>query len=126
MGSVSIHCGGYDSLMMSYQFLFCVYLWLCPQVTLKTLGEVYFSDFSSYLSSFIFFPLVILPLFWPSTSRHQQYECKWYIPLADLTFQTLDDSDSCPNVQIVPEHEIEEMKIKISVLKSEIQKEKVI
>ncbi len=58
-------------------------------------------------------------------SRHQQYECKWYIPLADLTFQTLDDSDSVPSVQVLPEHEIEEMKIKISVLKSEIQKEKV-
>lgn len=59
-------------------------------------------------------------------SRQQQYECKWYIPLADLTFQTLDDSDSCPSIQILPEHEIEEMKIKISVLKSDIQKEKVI
>lgn len=59
-------------------------------------------------------------------SRHQQYECKWYIPLADLTFQTLDDSDACPSIQVLPEHEIEEMKIKISVLKNEIQKEKVI
>lgn len=59
-------------------------------------------------------------------SRHQQYECKWYIPLADLTFQTLDDCDSCPSIQVLPEHEIEEMKIKISVTKSEIQKEKVI
>ncbi|XP_070838533.1 active breakpoint cluster region-related protein isoform X1 [Chaetodon trifascialis] len=59
-----------------------------------------------------------------AVGRHQQYECKWYIPLADLTFQTLDDSDSCPSVQVLPEHEIEEMKIKISVLKSEIQKEK--
>ncbi|KAI5608414.1 active breakpoint cluster region-related protein isoform X3 [Silurus asotus] len=56
--------------------------------------------------------------------RNQQYECKWYIPLADLTFQTLDDSDSCTHVQTLPEHEIEEMKIKISVIKSEIQKEK--
>uniref|UniRef100_A0A674N5J8 ABR activator of RhoGEF and GTPase n=1 Tax=Takifugu rubripes TaxID=31033 RepID=A0A674N5J8_TAKRU len=53
-----------------------------------------------------------------------QYECKWYIPLADLTFQTLDDSDSCHSVQVLPEHEIEEMKIKISALKNEIQKEK--
>uniref|UniRef100_A0A8C2WL32 ABR activator of RhoGEF and GTPase n=1 Tax=Cyclopterus lumpus TaxID=8103 RepID=A0A8C2WL32_CYCLU len=53
-----------------------------------------------------------------------QYECKWYLPLADLTFQTLDDSDPCPSIQVLPEHEIEEMKIKISVLKSEIQKEK--
>ncbi|XP_034088860.1 active breakpoint cluster region-related protein isoform X1 [Gymnodraco acuticeps] len=59
-----------------------------------------------------------------SVGRHQQYECKWYIPLADLTFQTLDDSDSSPSIQVLPEHEIEEMKIKISVLKSEIQKEK--
>ncbi|XP_077360841.1 active breakpoint cluster region-related protein isoform X2 [Festucalex cinctus] len=59
-----------------------------------------------------------------SVGRHQQYECKWYIPLADLTFQTLDESDSCHSIQILPEHEIEEMKIKISLLKSEIQKEK--
>uniref|UniRef100_A0A7N8Y5Z7 ABR activator of RhoGEF and GTPase n=1 Tax=Mastacembelus armatus TaxID=205130 RepID=A0A7N8Y5Z7_9TELE len=59
-----------------------------------------------------------------AVGRHQQYECKWYIPLADLTFQTLDDSDSCPSIQVLPEHEIEEMKIKISLLKSEIQKEK--
>ncbi|XP_077597539.1 active breakpoint cluster region-related protein isoform X1 [Stigmatopora nigra] len=59
-----------------------------------------------------------------SAGRHQQYECKWYIPLADLTFQTLDESDSCHSIQILPEHEIEEMKIKISLLKSEIQKEK--
>lgn len=57
--------------------------------------------------------------------RHQQYECKWYIPLADLSFQTLDDSDSIPHVQTLPEHEIEEMKIKISAIKNEIQKEKV-
>uniref|UniRef100_A0A671YJV4 ABR activator of RhoGEF and GTPase n=1 Tax=Sparus aurata TaxID=8175 RepID=A0A671YJV4_SPAAU len=53
-----------------------------------------------------------------------QYECKWYIPLADLTFQTLDESDTSHSIQVLPEHEIEEMKIKISVLKSEIQKEK--
>ncbi|XP_029303228.1 active breakpoint cluster region-related protein isoform X4 [Cottoperca gobio] len=59
-----------------------------------------------------------------SVGRHQQYECKWYIPLADLTFQTLDDTDSSPSIQVLPEYEIEEMKIKISVLKSEIQKEK--
>ncbi|XP_060768253.1 active breakpoint cluster region-related protein isoform X3 [Neoarius graeffei] len=59
-----------------------------------------------------------------AVGRHQQYECKWYIPLADLTFQTLDDSDSCTHVQTLSEHEIEEMKIKISVIKNEIQKEK--
>ncbi|KAM9332290.1 active breakpoint cluster region-related protein isoform 1-T1 [Pholidichthys leucotaenia] len=59
-----------------------------------------------------------------AVGRHQQYECKWYIPLVDLTFQTQDDSDSFPSIQALPEHEIEEMKIKISVLKNEIQKEK--
>ncbi|XP_073716778.1 active breakpoint cluster region-related protein isoform X2 [Misgurnus anguillicaudatus] len=59
-----------------------------------------------------------------AVGKHQQYECKWYIPLADLSFQTLDDSDSLPHVQTLPEHEIEEMKIKISAIKSEIQKEK--
>uniref|UniRef100_A0A672P834 Active breakpoint cluster region-related protein n=1 Tax=Sinocyclocheilus grahami TaxID=75366 RepID=A0A672P834_SINGR len=59
-----------------------------------------------------------------AVGRHQQYECKWYIPLADLSFQTLDDSDSLPHIQTLPEHEIEEMKIKISSIKSEIQKEK--
>lgn len=67
----------------------------------------------------------MLPSILSLNSRHQQYECKWYIPLADLTFQTLDDSDSCHSVQVLPEHEIEEMKIKISALKNEIQKEKV-
>ncbi|XP_062844652.1 active breakpoint cluster region-related protein isoform X2 [Trichomycterus rosablanca] len=59
-----------------------------------------------------------------AVGRNQQYECKWHIPLADLTFQALDDSDSCTHVQTLPEHEIEEMKIKISVIKNEIQKEK--
>ncbi|XP_035289114.1 active breakpoint cluster region-related protein isoform X2 [Anguilla anguilla] len=61
-----------------------------------------------------------------AVGKHQQYDCKWYIPLADLTFQTLDDSDSCPHVQTMPEHEIEEMKTKISAIKSEIQKEKAV
>ena len=74
-------------------------------------------------SLFISSPFHLHP---PICSRHQQYECKWYIPLADLTFQTLDDSDSCPTIQVLPEHELEEMKIKISILKNEIQKEKVI
>ncbi|XP_056601326.1 active breakpoint cluster region-related protein isoform X1 [Triplophysa dalaica] len=59
-----------------------------------------------------------------AVGKHQQYECKWYIPLADLSFQTLDDSDSIPHVQTLPEYEIEEMKIKISAIKSDIQKEK--
>ncbi|KAL0994423.1 hypothetical protein UPYG_G00122010 [Umbra pygmaea] len=59
-----------------------------------------------------------------SVGRQQQYECKWYLPLADLTFQTLDESDVCPHIQVLPEHEIEDMKMKISVIKNEIHKEK--
>uniref|UniRef100_A0A8B9KFA4 ABR activator of RhoGEF and GTPase n=1 Tax=Astyanax mexicanus TaxID=7994 RepID=A0A8B9KFA4_ASTMX len=73
---------------------------------------------------FLFTDLLLCAKMKKTAVGNQQYECKWYIPLADLTFQTLDDSDSCPHVQTLPEHEIEEMKIKISVIKSEIQKEK--
>ncbi|KAG5840734.1 hypothetical protein ANANG_G00191820 [Anguilla anguilla] len=53
----------------------------------------------------------------------QQYDCKWYIPLSDLTFQTIDESDSSPIPQ-VPDEEIDAMKIKISQIKNEIQREK--
>ncbi|KAL2095039.1 hypothetical protein ACEWY4_009758 [Coilia grayii] len=61
-----------------------------------------------------------------AVGKHQQYECKWYIPLADLALQTLDDSaDSTPHVQTLTEHELDEMKNKICGFKSEIQKEKV-
>ncbi|XP_033907220.1 active breakpoint cluster region-related protein-like isoform X4 [Acipenser ruthenus] len=59
-----------------------------------------------------------------AVGKQQQYDCKWYIPLADLTFQTLDESDTSPHIHTMPEHEIEEMKMKISCIKSEIQKEK--
>ncbi|MGH0175766.1 UNVERIFIED_CONTAM: hypothetical protein FKN15_071349 [Acipenser sinensis] len=59
-----------------------------------------------------------------AVGKQQQYDCKWYIPLADLTFQNLDESDTSPHIHTMPEHEIEEMKMKISCIKSEIQKEK--
>lgn len=95
------------------------YICVCINVTLSS------DDWKRWQSIFPKTSVLICPLSL-SRRRHQQYECKWYIPLADLTFQTLDDSDSCPSVQVLPEHEIEEMKIKISLLKSEIQKEKVI
>ncbi|KAL0186844.1 hypothetical protein M9458_018514, partial [Cirrhinus mrigala] len=51
------------------------------------------------------------------------YDCKWYIPLADVTFQTIDESESSPVPQI-PEEEIDAMKVKISQIKNEIQREK--
>ncbi|CAB1316400.1 unnamed protein product [Coregonus sp. 'balchen'] len=50
---------------------------------------------------------------------------EWVIEAtAQQCIPLLDDSDVCPHIQVLPEHEIEEMKIKISVIKSEIQKEK--
>ncbi|XP_043925745.1 breakpoint cluster region protein [Protopterus annectens] len=54
----------------------------------------------------------------------QQYDCKWYIPLADLSFQMLDESDSVLNIPVVPDEELETLKMKISQLKNEMQREK--
>ncbi|MGH0144199.1 UNVERIFIED_CONTAM: hypothetical protein FKN15_047059 [Acipenser sinensis] len=56
--------------------------------------------------------------------KSQQYDCKWYIPLSDLTFQMIDESDCSPNIPQVPDEEIDAMKIKISQIKNEIQREK--
>ncbi|KAM9394485.1 breakpoint cluster region protein isoform 2-T2 [Pholidichthys leucotaenia] len=58
-----------------------------------------------------------------TAGKGQQYDCKWYIPLADLTFQTIDDCESSP-VPLVQDEEIDAMKIKISQIKNEIQREK--
>ncbi|XP_069883512.1 active breakpoint cluster region-related protein isoform X2 [Dipodomys merriami] len=59
-----------------------------------------------------------------SAGKHQQYDCKWYIPLADLVFPSPEESEPSPQVHLFPDHELEDMKMKISALKSEIQKEK--
>ncbi|XP_042298347.1 active breakpoint cluster region-related protein isoform X2 [Sceloporus undulatus] len=56
--------------------------------------------------------------------KHQQYDCKWYMPLAELVFPSLEESDSCPHVHAMPDHDLEDMKMKISSMKSEVQKEK--
>lgn len=56
--------------------------------------------------------------------KGQHYDCKWYIPLADLTFQTIEDSESSP-IPLVQEEEIDAMKIKISQIRNDIQREKV-
>ncbi|XP_028354087.1 active breakpoint cluster region-related protein isoform X1 [Physeter macrocephalus] len=58
-----------------------------------------------------------------SAGKHQQYDCKWYIPLADLVFPSPEESEASPQVHPFPDHELEDMKMKISALKSEIQKE---
>lgn len=59
-----------------------------------------------------------------SNRKGQQYDCKWYIPLADLTFQTIEDCESTP-IPLVQDEEIDAMKIKISQIKNDIQREKV-
>ncbi|KAG7489339.1 breakpoint cluster region protein [Solea senegalensis] len=58
-----------------------------------------------------------------AAGKGQQYDCKWYIPLADLTFQTIEDCESSP-IPLVQDEEIDAMKIKISQIKNEIQREK--
>lgn len=58
-------------------------------------------------------------------SKTQQYDCKWYIPLTDLSFQTLDESEAAPAIPLVVDEELDAMKIKISQIKSDIQREKV-
>lgn len=60
---------------------------------------------------------------WLVCRKHQQYDCKWYIPLADLVFPSPEESEASPQVHPFPDHELEDMKMKISALKSEIQKE---
>ncbi|KAM9360048.1 breakpoint cluster region protein [Symphorus nematophorus] len=58
-----------------------------------------------------------------AAGKGQQYDCKWYIPLTDLTFQTIEDCESTP-IPLVQDEEIDAMKIKISQIKNEIQREK--
>ncbi|MCI4386958.1 hypothetical protein PGIGA_G00068620 [Pangasianodon gigas] len=55
--------------------------------------------------------------------KSQQYDCKWYIPLSDLTFQAAEETEPVPIPQ-VPDEELDAIKIKISSLRSEIQREK--
>uniref|UniRef100_A0A672SPM1 BCR activator of RhoGEF and GTPase n=1 Tax=Sinocyclocheilus grahami TaxID=75366 RepID=A0A672SPM1_SINGR len=55
--------------------------------------------------------------------KSQQYDSKWYIPLSDLTFQTPEESEPLPIPQ-VPDEELDVIKIKISSLRSDIQREK--
>ncbi|KAM5226420.1 breakpoint cluster region protein isoform 1-T1 [Hipposideros larvatus] len=59
-----------------------------------------------------------------SGGKTQQYDCKWYIPLTDLSFQTVDESEAAPNIPLVLDEELDAMKMKISQIKSDIQREK--
>uniref|UniRef100_A0A8C5EHT4 Breakpoint cluster region protein-like n=1 Tax=Gouania willdenowi TaxID=441366 RepID=A0A8C5EHT4_GOUWI len=53
----------------------------------------------------------------------QQYDSKWYIPLTELTFQGPEETEPLTIPQ-VPDEELDAMKVKISHLRSEIQREK--
>uniref|UniRef100_A0AAQ5XX85 BCR activator of RhoGEF and GTPase n=1 Tax=Amphiprion ocellaris TaxID=80972 RepID=A0AAQ5XX85_AMPOC len=55
--------------------------------------------------------------------KNQQYDSKWYIPLTDLTFQGPEETEPLTIPQ-VPDEELDAMKVKISHLRSEIQREK--
>ncbi|XP_021501736.1 breakpoint cluster region protein [Meriones unguiculatus] len=59
-----------------------------------------------------------------SGGKTQQYDCKWYIPLTDLSFQMVDELEALPNIPLVPDEELDALKIKISQIKSDIQREK--
>ncbi|XP_058996585.1 breakpoint cluster region protein [Mustela lutreola] len=59
-----------------------------------------------------------------SGGKTQQYDCKWYIPLTDLSFQTVDESEAAPSIPLVLDEELDAMKIKISQIKNDIQREK--
>ncbi|XP_078143799.1 breakpoint cluster region protein isoform X9 [Centroberyx gerrardi] len=55
--------------------------------------------------------------------KSQQYDSKWYIPLSELTFQGPEETEPLTIPQ-VPDEELDAMKVKISHLRSEIQREK--
>ncbi|XP_042194304.1 active breakpoint cluster region-related protein isoform X2 [Callorhinchus milii] len=56
--------------------------------------------------------------------HQQQYDCKWYIPLSDLVILSAEESEHSPQVHTFPDHELEEVKMKISHIKNEMQREK--
>ncbi|XP_069019370.1 breakpoint cluster region protein [Embiotoca jacksoni] len=55
--------------------------------------------------------------------KNQQYDSKWYIPLTEMTFQGPEETEPLTIPQVSDE-ELDAMKVKISHLRSEIQREK--
>ncbi|XP_076804707.1 active breakpoint cluster region-related protein-like isoform X1 [Clavelina lepadiformis] len=51
------------------------------------------------------------------------YECKWYIPLADLSFQPREDSEAVPDVPPTSEDELRTLSNKAQQLKRDISRE---
>lgn len=60
----------------------------------------------------------------PPPRKNQQYDSKWCIPLTELTFQAPEEVEPL-TVPQVPDEELDALKVKISHIRSELQKEKV-
>nr|XP_060641208.1 breakpoint cluster region protein [Anolis sagrei ordinatus] len=59
--------------------------------------------------------------------KSQQYDCKWYLPLSDLSFQMVEEAtppEAGPSIPLVPDEELDALKVKISQIKSDVQREK--
>lgn len=56
--------------------------------------------------------------------KNQQYDCKWYVPLSELRLQAPEEAEPLAVPQVADE-ELDAIKLKISHLRSEIQREKV-
>ncbi|XP_078481148.1 LOW QUALITY PROTEIN: active breakpoint cluster region-related protein [Ciona intestinalis] len=52
------------------------------------------------------------------------YECKWYIPLADLSFQPKEDSEAIPDVQPTSEDDLRELSNRAQQTKRDIARER--
>uniref|UniRef100_A0A4W3IH42 BCR activator of RhoGEF and GTPase n=1 Tax=Callorhinchus milii TaxID=7868 RepID=A0A4W3IH42_CALMI len=115
-----------DALRISQNFLSSINEEITPRRQSMTVKKGEVSVSLNYCKSKPVTPLptVFLCYYFFSVRKSQQYDCKWYIPLADLTFHTLDESENAPNFPLVPDEELDAMKIKISQMKNEIQREK--
>lgn len=72
------------------------------------------------------FIIYIYPIYGAASScrKSQQYDCKWYVPLSELCLQAAEEAEPLTVPQVTDE-ELDAVKVKISHLRSEIQKEKV-
>uniref|UniRef100_H2YG57 Active breakpoint cluster region-related protein n=1 Tax=Ciona savignyi TaxID=51511 RepID=H2YG57_CIOSA len=52
------------------------------------------------------------------------YECKWYIPLADLSFQPKEDSEAIPDVAATGEDELRDLSNRAQQVKRDIARER--
>jgi len=52
------------------------------------------------------------------------YDCKWFIPLADLSFTPFKDSDPLPEYRLIPEEDIRDLTLQAQQMKIDIAKER--